>query len=465
MKSMTSLVVLMTFTSLVMAQTRVELSPLFGDIDHPADERLIEPTSPILGKNLVLLLKEDLRHPDAIVKDLRKKNPRLIRDIQLASVAYFKTMTQPLLTYCATEKKEEANDKAIDVVETAAIPLEVLIPLHSSYIENLLSLRTNFVERPKNDINKLAMEAAVDYQAKRYSCDLVQKLSQMETKAKKYLPKRFDRLVDLHHQISSPEAAFPRIQFSINGFTQHVHGKLLEMPYDRLETLLRIIYDEQVEWIFKKENNQTTERYFTSFENKALDSGFLPREILLVLAYSTRNMPSLDVQYGYSPEKALLLEAYFWKFHKHHDYVTKKFEKDIFPNAVMKRNPGLYHYATSALLACEVRLHGYSGAMARIVALGNKVGYKVHKLLGELAGKDGKKSLKEIRETANRQGFGPGVDAGKYGGKHGVKFCRKNTPKEFWLKNEVLSAPPELAKENPSGLDKEDLDPDWEEAI
>jgi hypothetical protein len=170
MKSMTSLVVLMTFTSLVMAQTRVELSPLFGDIDHPADERLIEPTSPILGKNLVLLLKEDLRHPDAIVKDLRKKNPRLIRDIQLASVAYFKTMTQPLLTYCATEKKEEANDKAIDVVETAAIPLEVLIPLHSSYIENLLSLRTNFVERPKNDINKLAMEAAVDYQAKRYSC-------------------------------------------------------------------------------------------------------------------------------------------------------------------------------------------------------------------------------------------------------------------------------------------------------
>jgi hypothetical protein len=465
MKSMTSLVVLMTFTSLVMAQTRVELSPLFGDIDHPADERLIEPTSPILGKNLVLLLKEDLRHPDAIVKDLRKKNPRLIRDIQLASVAYFKTMTQPLLTYCATEKKEEANDKAIDVVETAAIPLEVLIPLHSSYIENLLSLRTNFVERPKNDIHKLAMEAAVDYQAKRYSCDLVQKLSQMETKAKKYLPKRFDRLVDLHHQISSPEAAFPRIQFSINGFTQHVHGKLLEMPYDRLETLLRIIYDEQVEWIFKKENNQTTERYFTSFENKALDSGFLPREILLVLAYSTRNMPSLDVQYGYSPEKALLLEAYFWKFHKHHDYVTKKFEKDIFPNAVMKRNPGLYHYATSALLACEVRLHGYSGAMARIVALGNKVGYKVHKLLGELAGKDGKKSLKEIRETANRQGFGPGVDAGKYGGKHGVKFCRKNTPKEFWLKNEVLSAPPELAKENPSGLDKEDLDPDWEEAI
>lgn len=465
MKSLATLAFLMTFTSLVMAQNHVELSPLVGDIDHPTDERLIEPTSPIIGKNLVLLLKEDPRHPEAIIKDLNKKNPDLLRDIQLASMAYFQTMTQPLLTYCSTAVKEEANDKAIEVVETAAIPLEVLLPLHPNYIENLVNLRTNFVERSQNDINKMAMEAALDYQAKRYSCELVQKLSQLENKVKRYLPTRFDRLVDLHHQISSAEAAFPRIQFSINGFTQHVHGKLLEMPYDRLSTLLRVIYDEQVEWIAKKENKENTERFFTSFENKALDSGFLPREILLVLAYSTRNMPSLDVQYGYSPAKSLLLEAYFWKFHKHRDYVTKKFEKDIFPNAVMKRNPGLYHYATSALLACEVRLHGYSGAMARIVALGNKVGYKVHKLLGELAGKDGKKSLKEIRETANRQGFGPGVDAGKYGGKHGLKFCRKNTPKEFWLKNEVLSAPPELVKENSSVLDKEDLDADWEEAI
>lgn len=465
MKLMTTLAVLMTFTSLVMAQSRVELSPLLGDLTHPTDERLIEPTSPIIGKNLVSFLKEDPRHPEAIMRDLIKKHPNLIKDIQLASVAYFQTMTQPLLTYCATEKKEEANDKAIEVVETAAIPLEVLIPLQPSYIENLFNLRTNFVERSQNDINKLAMETALEYQSKRYSCELVQKLSQLENKMKKYFPKRFDRLVDLHHQISSAEAAFPRIQFSINGFTQHVHGKLLEMPYDRLSNLLRVIYDEQVDWIAKKETNQTTERFFTAFENKALDSGFLPREILLVLAYSTRNMPSLDVQYGYAPEKALLLETYFWKFHKHRDYVTKKFEKDIFPNAVMKQNPGLYHYATSALLACEVRLHGYSGAMARIVALGNKVGYKVHKLLGELAGKEGKKSLKKIRETAKRQGFGPGVDAGKYGGKHGLKFCRKNTPKEFWLKNEVLSAPPELIKEDPSGLDKEDLDPDWEEAI
>jgi hypothetical protein len=465
MKRMTSLAVLMTFTSLVMAQSHVELSPLLGDLDHPSDERLIEPTSPILGKNLVLLLKEDTRHPEAIIRDLKKKNPNLIKDIQLASVAYFQTMTQPLLTYCSTEKKEEANDKAIDVVETAAIPLEVLIPLHPSYMENLFNIRTNFVERSQNDINKLALKTALDYQSKRYSCELVQKLSQLETKMKKYLPKRFDRLVDLHHQISSAEAAFPRIQFSINGFTQHVHGKLLEMSYDRLSNLLRVIYDEQVDWIAKKETNQTNERFFTAFENKALDSGFLPREILLVLAYSTRNMPSLDVQYGYAPEKALLLETYFWKFHKHRDYVTKKFEKDIFPNAVMKKNPGLYHYATSALLACEVRLHGYSGAMARIVALGNKVGYKVHKLLGELAGKDGKKSLKEIRETAKRQGFGPGVDAGKYGGKHGLKFCRKNTPKEYWLKNEVLSAPADLINDTPSGLNKEDLDPDWEEAI
>ena len=465
MKRMMIVTLLMTATSLVIAQSQIQISPLVADIDHPTDDRLIEPTSPVLGKNLVSLLKKDVRHPETIVNELRKENPDLIRDIQLASVAYLQTMTQPLLTYCSTVIKEEANDKSIEVVETAAIPLEVLVPLHSSYIENLFKVRTNFLDLNQTEISKLAMETALDYQEKRFSCDLVQKLSKMETKVKKYLPKRFDRLVDLHHQISSPEAAFPRIQFSINGFTQHVHGKLLEMPYDRLSTLLRVIYDEQVKWIAKKESNQTTERFFTSFENKALDSGFLPREILLVLAYSTRNMPSLDVQYGYAPEKSLLLEAYFWKFHQHRDYVTKMFEKDIFPNAVMKRNPGLYHYATSALLACEVRLHGYSGAMARIIALGNKVGYKVHKLLGELAGKDGKQSLKEIHETAKRQGFGPGVDAGKYGGKHGLNFCRKNTPKEFWLKNVALSAPPKLENENTSILDKEDLNADWDEAI
>jgi hypothetical protein len=412
-----------------------------------------------LGKNLVALIRADKRHPEIILKDIQEKYPTLYTNIQLSSIAYFRTLTQPLLTYCSTIKKTEANDKAIEVVETAAIPLEVLMPLHASYTTQLLNLRNNYVESSTLKIEEGARNSAIAYQNERYECDVVKKLTQMETKVKKYLPGRLDRLIELHHQISSPEAAYPRIQFSVNGFTQHVFGELFKLPHDKLAGLLKTIYDSQLEWIAKREKNEPVERYFTAFENKALEAGYLPKEILLVLAYSTRNMPSLDVHYGYDTSKALLLETYFWKFHDHRDYVTKNYEKDIFPNAVMKKNPGLYHYATSALLACEVRLHGYSGVMARLVALGNKVGYKVHKLFGELANKEGKKGLKVILETAKRQGFGPGVDAGKYGGSHGLKFCRKNTPKKYWLNNGTIQG--EISTE----LEAEDLSPEIEEAL
>jgi hypothetical protein len=425
------------------------VSPLHADLDHPADDRLIEPTSPILGKNLVAFIKNDKRHPELILQDLRERFPTLNRDIQLSSIAYFNTLTGPLKTYCTTVKKEEANDKAIEVVETAAIPIEVLSPMHGDYITHLSHLRANYVEESISNIESSARSAAIAYQDERYKCDVVTQLNKMEAKVKKYLPKKFDRLVDLHHKISSPEAAFPRIQFSVNGFTQFVFEELMKLPFDKLAGILKVTYEAQVEWISRREKNLPVERYFTAFENKALEAGYLPRDILLVLAYSTRNMPSLDVQYGYDTDKALLLETYFWKLHAHRDYVTKNFEKDIFPNAVMKRNPGLYHYATSALMACEVKLNGYSGVMARLMALGNKVGYKVHKLIGELAGKEGKKGLKEIRETAKRQAFGPGVDAGKYGGSHGLKFCRKSTPK--------VSESTEL--------EGEDFDPELEQMI
>lgn len=465
MKHFITFTLLAALSTGALAQSLEVLSPLNADLDHPNDNRLIEPTSPILGKNLVALLKKDKRHPDVILKELRAKYPTLNRELQLASIAYFKTLVQPLKTYCATTKKEEANDKAIDVVENAAIPLEVLLPMHESYTGHLVSLRANYVEKSADRIEEVARRTAHSYQANRYNCDVVTKLNNMEAKVKKYLPKGLDRLIDLHHKISSPEAAYPRIQFSVNGFTQHVFDELLKIPYERLSDLLKVTYEAQVEWIAKRDKNEPVERYFTAFENKALKAGHLPREILLVLAYHTRNMPSLDVQYGYDTDKALLLEVYFWKLHEHRDYVTKLYEKDIFPNKVMKRNPGLYHYATSALMACEVRLHGYSGIVARLMALGNKVGYKVHKLITELAGKEGKKSLKEIRATAQRQAFGPGVDAGKYGGKHGLQFCRKNTPKEHWLKNEPTSAPDTLDGDVPSELAEEDFSPELEEVL
>lgn len=442
------------------------LSPMQADIFLPEDERLIEPTSPVLGKNLVENIRKDPRHPEHILQELKYQYPGLFRDLQLSSMVYFKTLVGPLRQYCMSEKKEEANDKAIEVVETGAIPLQVLAPMHSRYLNNLQKLRTNYVEINDNEVERMARLRALEYQRERYNCDVVKKLEAMEAKAKKLLPRRLDRLVDLHGQISSAEAAFPRIQFSVNGFTQYVFGELLKIPQQRLAGLLKEVYEAQVRWIELREKNEMSERYFTYANNKALAAGYLPRDILLVLAYSTRNMPSLDVHYGYETEKALMLETYFWKFRAHRDYVTKKFEKDIFPNAVMKRNPGLYHYATSALLACEVRLHGYSGAMARLVALGNKIGYKVHKLLGEITGKDGKRPrLKEILATAKRQAFGPGVDAGKYGGSYGLKFCRKNTPKEFWFKNTKYSAPDRLEGDVDSELEAEDFSAEIEEAL
>jgi hypothetical protein len=442
------------------------LSPMQADIQYPEDDRLIEPTSPILGKNLVERIRKDPRHPSLILNDLKREYPGILRDLQLSSMTYFKTLVGPLHQYCTTEKKEEANDKSIEVVETAAIPIQVLTPLHTKYLNNLFKLRTNYVEVSDEDIKHKAKLTALEYQAERYNCNVVKQLEVMESKAKKLLPRRLDRLVDLHSRISAAEAAFPRIQFSVNGFTQYVFGELLKLPIDQLSGLLSEVYEGQVEWIELREKGQMSERYFTYINNKALAAGFLPRDILMVLAYSTRNMPSLDVQYGYDTEKALILETYFWKFHNHRNYVTKNFEQDIFPNAVMKRNPGLYHYATSALLACDVRLHGYSGVMARVIALGNKIGYKVHKLLGEISAKDGKRpKLKEIMATAKRQAFGPGVDAGKYGGSYGLKFCRKNTPKEFWLKKTNYSAEDRLNSDLDSELEAEDFSAEVEEAL
>lgn len=464
------LVISMTLISfLALSQEQVEyekLNPIMADLHLGEDDRLIEPTSPILGKSLAARIRYDKRHPELILKDLEVNYPSLYRDIELSSIAYFKILSEPLKQYCTTEQKEEANDKQIAQVETAAIPLEALMPLHNSYRDILAGLRENYVEKDDVLIRNIAKKTALDYQALRYDCNVVKYLSDMENKVKKYLPKRLDKLLDLHHKISSPEAAFPRIQFSINGFTQYVFNEIMKIPYERLAKILKINYDSQVKWIEDKESGKKTDQYFSAFEKKALKEGFLPREILLVLAYSTRNMPSLDVQYGYDSAKALLLETYFWKFHDHRDYVSKTYVPDIFPNARMKQNPGLYHYATSALMACDIRLHGYSGVMARLVTLFNKVGYKAHKLLGEVAGKDGKKpKLKEIIETAKRQAFGLGVSAAKHGGKYGLRLCRKHTPKEFWLKNNKESLQESDLSDVPSELDAEDLSPELERIL
>lgn len=444
-----------------------KLTPLLEEEELVGDERMIEPTSPVLGKKLAAMLKNDDRDPEKILDDIHSNYPKIQRDLQISSMAYFKTLEGPLKKYCVTEHKDEVIvEKNVRVLEQGAIPLTILEPLHGSYKSNMASMKSTYSACEDGDTEKDARKVAKEYQAQRYNCNTVKAIDDMAEKMKKKLPTgKLKRLLDLHQEISSAEAAFPRIQFTINGFTQYVYNEIMKMPYDKLAALLKLNYEAQKEWLAAKERgDKDAGRYLAAFEKKALAAGYMPREILLIMAYSTRNMPSLDVQYGQDTSKALLLEAYFWKSKKHKKMAEAKWGKDLYPNHVMKRDPGLYHYATSALMACDIRLSGYSGAMARVVSLGNKMAYKVHKLLGSIKGTDGKKTgLKGVLAEAKTQAFGPAIAAGRYGGSYGLKMCRKHTPKDQWLKNQH-QAPPE-SDEVDSALDGEDLTPEQEKAL
>lgn len=461
------LIILIAHSSVVSAQELKKLSPILEDGELVGDERMIEPTSPVLGKKLVAMLKDDDRDPEKILDDIHANYPKIQRDLQISSMAYFKTLEEPLKKYCVTEHKDEVViEKNVRVLEQGAIPLTILEPLHGPYRANMSSLKSTYSSCADEDTEKDARKIAKDYQAQRYNCNTVKQINDMAENMKKKLPTgKLKRLLDLHQEISSAEASFPRIQFTINGFTQYVYNEIMKLPYDKLAALLKINYEAQKEWLAAKERgDKDAGRYLAAFEKKALAAGYLPREILLIMAYSTRNMSSLDVQYGQDTSKALLLEAYFWKSKKHKKLAEKKWGKDLYPNHVMKRDPGLYHYATSALMACDIRLSGYSGAMARVVSLGNKMAYKVHKLLGSIKGTDGKKAgVKGVLAEAKAQAFGPAIAAGRFGGSYGLKLCRKHTPKDQWLKNRH-QAPPE-SDDVDKALDAEDLTPEEEQGL
>jgi hypothetical protein len=445
-----------------------KLSPLLEEDELLGDERMIEPTSPVLGKKLTAMIRYDERDPEKILEDIHTNYPKIQRDLQISSMTYFKTLEAPLKKYCTTEHKGEVIvEKDVRVLEQGAIPLTILEPLHGSYKQNMSSMKSEYIDCSDSDTEKDARKAAKAYQDQRYDCNVVHQINAMEDKIRKFLPTgKLKGLLALHHEISAGEAAFPRIQFTINGFTQYVYNEIMKIPYDKLADLLKLQYEAQKEWLAAKERgDKDAGRYYSAFEKKALAAGYMPREILLIMSYSTRNMPSLDVQYGQDTAKALMLETYFWKSKKHKDVAQKKYMKDLYPNHVMKRDPGSYHYATSALMACDIRLSGYSGVMARVVALGNKVAYKVHKLLGAVKGKEGKKGgIKGVLAEAKQQAFKPGIDAGRFGGAYGLKLCRKHTPKDQWLKNKKHEAPPESDAVD-EALDGEDLTPDQEQAL
>lgn len=458
-------VMVLTFAAQAQEKGLNDLSPILKDGELSGDERMIEPTSPVLGKKLTEMIRHDERDPEAILNDIYTNYPHVEKDLQLSSMAYFRTMIEPLKKYCVSEHKDEVViEKEVRVVEQGAIPLTILEPLHGEYRKNMSSLTEEFNGCSEEDAKKEAKRVAKEYQAQRYDCNVVKQIDDMALKMNKFMfTGKLKRLLAKHQEISSAEAAFPRIQFTINGFTQYVYNEIMKMPYDRLADLLKLTYQAQKEWLAAKDRGEDAGRYLSAIEKKALAAGYLPREILLIMAYSNRNMPSLDVQYGQDTHKALMLEAYFWKSRKHRDIAQKKYEKDIYPNKVMKRNPGVYHYATSALMACDVRLSGFSGVMARVVSLGNKMAYKVHKLLGAVKGKDGKKGgLKGVMAEAKQQAFGPAIDAGRYGGSYGLKLCRKYTPKDKWLKNQAKDVKSDAVDE---ALEGEDLSAEEEAAL
>ncbi len=403
------------------------LSPLQKVFSNDSFDRLIEPTSPILGYQLSEFIRNSALHPAEIVDHIKTTFPQWQRDILISGQAFYESMMAPLEEYCSGTARSINRDQ-LSCVKPAAIPLEVLTPLHLQYGE---SVKRIFEEAKTISAEQLQINSKAQadlFQQAKYNCPAAKKLESAENKIKKIFPKRWDRLVDINHALSAAEAAFPRIQFSINGYTQFVYGELLEKETADLASLLRDTYDAERRWLDDVRANPEKEIIpMISYVEEELKNKHLRRDIILTLAYSTRNMPSLDVHYAISPEKALMLETYFWKFNENRSiFSTEEFFSKVFPNKEFERNPGFYHYMTATLLAFEIRCSGFAGQMAKFMALLSKIGYKLDKLIKQVDWKKAKKKggYKYVKSIAKRQGFGSGVDAGKYGGRYGVAMCK-----------------------------------------
>ena len=390
------------------------------------DNSLIEPLSPVLGTSLVLSIKDDSSHPEKIFNRIEKQFPNYKTELLKTSLAYSTTLTPSLDQYCAGKSSTAGPWEVVDK-QHASIPVNVLIPNHKSYIQNLFAIEEKAQTISETELQRLAVESARIYQDKKYNCSVVQKLNKMENKVKKFFPKRWDRLVDLNHKISSAEAAFPRMQFSINGYTQFVLNELLKINFDSLKGLLKEVYDAEIEWMKDAQFGIDTLPMISYVEQK-LSEKYKRRDIILALSYSTRNMPSIDVHYAHAPQKALLLETYFWKLRQNRDtFSSKLYFSKVFPNKKFKKNPGFYHFMTAALLAYEVRCNKYTGQMAVMMSIVSKLGYKIHKLIKYINWDEYKKTknkIKYITAIAKKQGFKAGVQAGLYGGRHGRGQCR-----------------------------------------
>jgi hypothetical protein len=386
-------------------------------------DRLIEPTSPILGYALAKEIKANTNHPEIIFEELiKRENIRF--DIAVSTHAYFQTLTPGLDKFCNDKNFKTLKRSDLTEVEHAAIPIEVLIPFHTNYKRNLNIALFNFdnLKSLKNSTSKVSNA----FQDMRANCGTAKKLAAVEKKLSKFCIGPFDFCEDsksLNHILSSAEVGYPRVQYSLNGYTRFVYSELLKSP--NLKGDLRRIYDLEVEWLDKYEKDGDSKTTFFGFvSDEALKLGMHPNDIFLILGFSMRNMPSLDIEYSQNADKALLLETYFWSFKKIKGALNKVKQKNLtFPN-YSKGGLGIYHYLTASLLSCQARLSGMGEWLSEFLGMFSKLAYKVNKLYKSIEKKKWSEGgISYVRKLAKKQGFGVGVDAGIYGGKFGSKVC------------------------------------------
>jgi hypothetical protein len=310
------------------------------------------------------------------------------------------------------------------VEEPYAIPYIELARINDEYRINLIKGYYNLQSKDLIELLDSGRVISNIYVDKKNNTTLAKDLAIDQENVRQFLPENYQKLLDLHGEISSAEAAYPRIQFSINGFTRHVYNELLK--YEQLDSLLYYGYNLHETWLYKARIFDIEMPLFSYVINGLKEKGFNYNEILLFLSYVTRNMPSLDIQYTQNPEKALKLEVYFWKTKNIYKEAVKNYIEDVYPNKRFKYNPGLYHYMTAVYLSYKVRQAGYSSFTAFSLGVFNKVGYKTHKLIhGINKNLSLEDNIIDIYKLAKIQGFKGGVDSGYWGGLYGVKLANE----------------------------------------
>jgi hypothetical protein len=146
-----------------------------------SNKRLIEPTSPILGHEISNFMKTSKLSPKEIYIQISQRY-QLDYDIKISTYAYFKTLKPELDKYCSSLNFMTLNRSELTEVEHAAIPLEVLTPLHLPYLQNYnQSLSFNYF-----DLQRKTEDIANSFQEKRENCGVAIRLRQIENKLEKF---------------------------------------------------------------------------------------------------------------------------------------------------------------------------------------------------------------------------------------------------------------------------------------